>query len=204
MTCQLTGRHEWDGLEHQIRPDPFGGWVVASNYLTDVPGLEDAREVAAALHELASAASGQRIPAWDARHDPLIEKLREGLPQTHRPLFDLFATPSSKSPGDIEESRRMAILLAEACRRMEPLLDPANELTRVDLPTQLIHGRGDRLIPFTEGLRLHRSLPQHARRGVTVTGLFNHTADSAPAGIVSRTREKFEMFGAIRDMINTV
>jgi pimeloyl-ACP methyl ester carboxylesterase len=204
MTCQLTGRHEWDGLEHQIRPDPFGGWVVASNYLTQVPGFEDAHEVAAALHELASAASGQRIPAWDARHDPLIEKLRDRLPQRHRPLLDLFATPSGKRPAELEESRRMAIMLAEACRRMEPLLDPADELTRVDLPTQLIHGRGDRLIPFTEGLRLHRSLPQRARRGVTVTRLFNHTADAAPAGILRRTREKLEMFGAIRAMLNTV
>jgi pimeloyl-ACP methyl ester carboxylesterase len=204
MTCQLTGHHEWDGLEHQIRPDPFGGWVVASNYLTHVPGFEDAHEVAAALHELASASSGQRIPAWDARHDPLIEKVRARVPQRHRPLFDLFATSSGQRPGEIEESRRMAILLAEACRRMEPLLDPADELTRVDLPTQLIHGRGDRLIPFTEGLRLHRSLPKHARRGVTVTGLFNHTADAAPAGILRRTREKLEMFSAIRDMLNTV
>jgi pimeloyl-ACP methyl ester carboxylesterase len=204
MTCQLTGQHEWDGLEHQIRPDPFGGWVVASNYLTHVPGFEDAHEVAALLHELASAASSQRIPAWDAHHDPLIEKLRESLPQRHRAIFDLFATPSGRCPRDVEESRRMAIGLAEACRRMEPLLDPAGELTRVDLPTQLIHGRGDRLIPFTEGLRLHQSLPPHARRGVTVTGLFDHTADATPAGKLRRTREKLEMFSAIRDMINTV
>jgi pimeloyl-ACP methyl ester carboxylesterase len=204
MTCQLTGEHEWGGLEHQLRPDPFGGWVVASNYLTDVPGFEDAQVVARALHELASAASGQRIPAWDPRHDPLIGQLRESLPERHRALFDLFATPSGRGTGELEESRRMAILLAEACRRMEPLLDPADELTRVGLPTQLIHGRGDRLIPFTEGLRLHQCLPQHARRGVTVTGLFNHTADAEPVGIVQRTLEKLEMFSAIRGMINTV
>ena len=204
MTCQLTGQHEWEGLEHRIRPDPFGGWVVASNYLTHVPGFEDTHEVAAALHELASAASGRRIPAWDARHDPLIEMLRESLPDRRRPLFDVFAMPSGKGPNDVEESRGMAILLAEACRRTEPLLDPADELTRVDLPTQLIHGRGDRLIPYTEGLRLHRSLPQHARRGVTVTGLFDHTADAAPVGIMRGTREKLEMLGAIRTMLNTV
>jgi pimeloyl-ACP methyl ester carboxylesterase len=204
MTCLLTGEHEWDGREHQIRPDPFGGWVVASNHLTDIPGFEDASDVAEALHHLASAASGRRVPAWDPRHDPLIDQLRESLPQARRRLFDLFAVPSGSVPPEPEERRRMAVLLAEACRRMEPLLDPAEELTHVDLPTRLIHGRGDRLIPFTEGLRLDRGLPARARRGVTVTGLFNHTADASPAGVLERAREKLEMFGAIRGMINTV
>jgi pimeloyl-ACP methyl ester carboxylesterase len=204
MTCLLTGEHEWDGHEHQIRPDPFGGWVVASNHLTDIPGYEDASDVTGALHQLAAAASGRRIPAWDPQHDPLIEELRESLPQARRPLFDLFAVPSGSVSPDPEERRRMAVLLAEACRRTERLLDPADDLTRVVLPTRLIHGRGDRLIPFTEGLRLDRGLPERARRGVTVTGLFNHTADAAPAGLFERTREKLEMFGAIRDMINTV
>jgi pimeloyl-ACP methyl ester carboxylesterase len=204
MTCLLTGEHEWEGLEHQIRPDPFGGWVDASNHLRDVPGFEDANDVTGALHHLASAASGQRIPAWDPQHDPLIEQLRESLPHARRPLFDLFAVRSDSTSAEPEERRRMAVLLAEACRRAEPLLDPAHDLTRIDLPTRLIHGRGDRLIPFTEGLRLDRGLPERARRGVTVTGLFNHTADTSPAGLLERAREKLEMFSAIRGMINTV
>lgn len=204
MTCLLTGEHEWDGHEHQIRPDPFGGWVVASNHLTDIPGYEDADDVTGALHHLASAASGRRIPAWDPQHDALIGQLRESLPQARRPLFDLFALPSGSESPEPEKRRRIAVLLADACRRVEPLLDPADDLTHVGLPTRLIHGRGDRLIPFTEGLRLDRGLPARARRGVTVTGLFNHTADAAPARLLERTREKLEMFGAIRGMINTV
>jgi pimeloyl-ACP methyl ester carboxylesterase len=204
MTCQLTGEHEWEGLEHRLSPDPFGGWVVAGNYLTEIPGWEDATDVAAALRRLANAASGQRISAWDPRHDALIGELRQALPSRRRHLFDVFARPSGSPCPDADESREIAGLLAGACRRAEPLLDPADLLADVDLPTRLVHGRGDRLIPFTEGLRLHRSLPDRARRSLTVTRTLNHSGDNAPPGIIDRTFESLKMLGAIRGMINTV
>ena len=204
MTCQLTGEHEWEGLDYRLSPDPFGGWVVASNYLTHVAGCEDAGDVASALSQLAYAASGQRISAWDARHDELIRELRRTLPPRRRRLFDLFATPSNETLAEPEEGRRVAIALAEACRREDPLLDPTTALRRVRLPTRLIHGRGDRLIPFTETLRLQRSLPEDACKGLTVTALFNHTADSAPTRAVDRMHERLKMFEAMRGMINMV
>lgn len=204
MTCQLTGEHEWGGTEYRLPPDPFGGWVVGSNHLTDIPGCEDAGDVAAALHRLADAASGQRIAAWDPRHDRMIGQLRDALPASRRPLFDLFATRSTVSRPDAAAGRDLALRLAEACRRVAPLLDPAADLARVDVPTRLVHGRGDRLIPFTEGLRLQQGLPERARRGLTVTGLFNHSADHAPTRMMDRALEGMKMLGAIRGLINTV
>jgi pimeloyl-ACP methyl ester carboxylesterase len=204
MTCALTGEHEWGGVDHRLRPDPFGGWVVGSNYLSRVAGYEDAGDVAAALHRLADASSGQRIPAWDPRHDALIAQLRDSLPEGRRDLFALFATPSHETHPEPEQRRRMAGLLAETCRREEPLLDPVTDLARVRLPTRLLHGRGDRLIPFTEGHRLFHGLPETARRGLTVTGLFHHSADSVPAGLVDHALEQMKMLGAIRGLINTV
>lgn len=204
LACQLTGKHEWSGTDYDLDPDPFGRWVVARNYLTRVEGLEDARDVATALGRLAAAASGQRIPAWDSRHDDLIAALREALPSRRRSLFDLFATASHAAPCDAERGRHLAGRLAEVCRRNDPLLDPAPELAGVDLPTRLIHGRGDRLIPFTEGHRLETSLPPGTCRSLTVTGLFNHSADIRPSGIRDRAREQARMFEAIRGLINTV
>jgi pimeloyl-ACP methyl ester carboxylesterase len=133
-----------------LRLDPFGGWVVGSNYLTRIPGYGDADDVA--LHSLADASSGQRIAAWES----------------------------------------------------EPLLDPAADLARLRVPTRLIHGRGDRLIPFTERHRLFHELPETARRGLTVTRLFHHSADSVPAGILGRAVEQVMMLQAIRGLINTV
>lgn len=204
MRCQLTGEHEWEGLDYRLSPDPFGGWVVASNHLTRVQGLEDTGQVAVALNRLANAASGHRISAWDPRHDELIRDLRDVLPQRHRRLYDLFATPSTGTLAEPEERRHIATQLAETSRHVEPLLDPAPALAEVDLPTTLIHGRGDRLIPFTEGLRLHDRLPSASRRGLTVTAMFHHSADSRPAGIAERARENVKMLGAIRGMLNTV
>lgn len=204
MSCQLTGEHEWEGRDYRLSPDPFGGWVVGSNHLTDTCGFEDAGDVAAALSRLAHAASGQRIPAWDPRHDALIRELRRALPPKRQRVFDLFATPSTEALPEPEERRRVAVLLAEACRRMEPLLDPATALSRVDVPTRLFHGRGDRLIPFTESLRMQSHLPQGACRALTVTGLFHHTADTVPARLADRAYESVKMFGAVRAMLNMV
>ncbi len=204
MTCQLTGEHEWEGLDYHLSPDPFGGWVVGGNHLTGVPGHEDADEVALALNRLANAASGQRISAWDPRHDALIRELRHTLSGRHRRLFDLFATPSTDALPEPEERRSLAISLAETCRRVDPLLDPATALAGVELPTRLIHGRGDRLIPFTEGLRLNESLPSRVRKGLTVTAMFHHSADTAPRRLTTRARESFKLLKAIHGMINTV
>lgn len=204
MTCLLTGRHEWEGMEYGLRPDPFGAWVVGSNHLTDVPGYEDAGDVAAALHQLAAAASGQRISAWDPRHDRMIGELRDSIPAGRQSLFDVFAAPSGAVSAEPERARSLALQLANACRRMEPLLDPGDDLARVEIPTRLIHGRGDRLIPFTEGLRLFEKLPESARRGLTITALFNHSADHAPSRLVDRTVETVKLLGAIRGLVNSV
>ena len=204
LSCQLTGDHEWDGVDYALNPDAYGRWVVASNHLTNVPGYEDAGAVAAALHRLATAASDQRVSAWEPYHDKMIEELRLGLPSKRRALFDLFATPSTTERPEREACLEVAKKLAEACRRVEPLLEPSRDLAGVNLPTQLIHGRGDRLIPFTEGMRLMQGLPEAARRGLTVTGLFNHTADESPTSLPDRMREGATLFGAVRGVINTV
>lgn len=204
LICQLTGDHEWEGVNYELIPDPYGRWVVASNYLTDVPGCEDAGDVASALHKLAAAASEQRVPAWALQHDETIEGLRLALPMRRRALFDLFATPTTRGRPGRSECRDMATRLAEACRRVEPLLEPSADLARIRVPTRLIHGRADRLIPFTEGLRLMGGLPETIRKAVTVTGLFSHSADKAPAARSDRVREGMMMFGALRGVINTV
>ena len=72
LSFMLTGRHEWNEQDHLLEPDPYGRWVVASNYLTRVPGYEDASDVAHAVCKLASEASGLRISAWEPYHDPMI------------------------------------------------------------------------------------------------------------------------------------
>lgn len=203
LRCQLTGRHEWDGVEHALEPDPYGRWVVAANHLTDVPGYEDATDVAEGLFRLAAAASDRRIKAWEPYHDPMIREVRAGLPERKRPLFDQLATPSDEPRPDAAECEALADALAEACRRVEPLLEPMDRLGDVAVPTRLIHGRSDRLIPFTEGLRLSEGLAPAAGGDLTITGLFDHSADRLPPSLRERFGEQYRLFEAIRGLINT-
>ena len=204
LECMLTGHHDWEGTEYALTPDPYGRWVVASNHLTSVPGYEDADDVALALQRLAKAASGQRISAWEPHHDSMIRELRESLPQSRRGLFDKLARCTRSPVPSREECAELARKLGDACRRTEPLLDPGDAISRVTVPTQVIHGHGDRLVPFTEGLRLMDRLPATARRGTTVTRMFNHSKDHAPADPFERFRETTKLFGALRRLINTV
>jgi len=203
LKCQLTGRHDWSGVDYSLSPDPYGRWVVASNHLTDVPDHEDAGDVAASLRQLAAAASGRRISAWEPFHDAMITDLRRALPPSRQSLFDCFATTSDEARPAVGRCSDIAAKLTEACRRVEPMLDPREELRQICVPTQVIHGHGDRLVPFTEGLRLMDELPDHCQRGVTVTKLFNHSADHAPPSPVTRFRESVKLFSALRTLVNT-
>lgn len=202
LKCQLTGRHEWGGEDYMLSPDPYGRWVVASNHLTDVPGHEDATDVARALHQLAASASDRRISAWMPFHDPMIRELRASLPSDRRSVFDCFATATDAARPDEQECAALAEDLTAACRRVEPLLQPS--LGEVTVPTQVIHGRGDRLMPYTEALRTMDELPGAVRRGATVTSLFNHSKDSVPASRYEHVSETAKLFDALRQLVNTV
>lgn len=204
LRCQLTGLHEWEGVTRRIDPDPYGRWVLASNYLTEIPGYEDAADVAAALRRLALTSSEQRVPAWDPRLDVLKGELRAGLAPRRQALFDLFAPLAASPLTRREESERMAIDLAGACRRSEPLLDPAPELRRMRVPIYLFHGRGDRLVPYTESLRFKQGLSDGLAANVTVTGLFAHTADHRPSSVPARLREGLIFFRALQRMLDSV
>ena len=182
----------------------MGRWVLASNYLTEIPGCEDAADVAAALRRLALASTLQRLPAWDPLHDVLKRELRPCLAPRRQALFDLFAPLASSPVTGREGSERMAIDLAGACRRSEPLLDPAPKLRRMRIPIHLFHGRGDRLVPYTESLRFKYGLPDGLAANVTVTGLFAHSADHRPSSIPARLREDLFFFRSLQRVLDSV
>jgi pimeloyl-ACP methyl ester carboxylesterase len=204
LRCQLTGLHEWRGVTERIEPDPYGLWVPASNYLTGVPGLEDAGNVAEALRTLALASTTRRIPAWDPAHDELKRELRAALPPERRVLFDLCVRPAATPVRPTPEGEALAVAIAAAGRRHSPLVDPAVELSRVTHPVHILHGRGDRLVPYTESLRLRELLPQSVDRQCTITGLFAHTANARPATITDQVREGAILFRGLQRMLALV
>lgn len=183
----MNGRHEWAGRGFHRRPDPYGRWIVAANYLPSVPDHEDAVDVADALRSLAKHAGDVGAPSWDPVYEPEIRRLRATVAEERRALFDLFAGDSA---GGLTE-RALAELgeaLASAARRRDPAVDPVDAFGEVHGDVHILHGRADHLIPFTESHRLERAL-HRARSRLTVTRLFGHSG-----------QEPFAMATALRDV----
>ena len=175
----VTGEHEWAGTRLRLEPDPYGRWIMVGNYLTGVPGYEDAGATARASHALALEAGRTGVAAWDPELDDLKRRLRLELPTAERALFDIVAPPARASAPPAEAAA-LAAGLADAALTADPLLDPGPALGELATPTLLAHGRDDRLIPYTEMLRLAADLPENVRRGATVTALFAHSGGARP------------------------
>lgn len=183
----LTGLHELDGVTYQTRPDPYGAWIMAGNYLPKVPGYEDAEPVAQALLALAVEAGDSGRYAWDPVFDASKRRLRSVLPADQQEVFDMLAPATDARHADEQRLLQLSDELADTVLRLDPLMDARSFLPRVGVPALLAHGRDDRLIPFTETLRLARMVPAPRLRSVTVTSLFQHSGATqkslGPAGL---------------------
>lgn len=205
----LTGLHGIDGVTWQTRPDPYGAWIMAGNYLPHIPGYSGARSVADALHELALTAGERGVYAWDPVYDDDKRRLRARLGNDERDLFDLVAPPTTLSERerarDLDRALALAEALADTALRLDPLLDPAPFLPRVDVPVLLAHGRDDRLIPFSETLHLGRALPPERRRSLTITSLFQHSGGTqAGLGTLGTIREGLRFVLLLRRVLRMV
>lgn len=196
----LTGQFRWRGATRYLRPDPYGRWVVAANYLHLVPGYEDAECVSRALRQLAILAGERRIMSWDPGYDVVKDDLAAALPAAYGHLFRLFAPPADREP-EPDPAREMTCLLADAARRTHPELEPPIDVgdATAPLPVRLLHGRHDHLIPFTETLALERLLRKRMDVSATVTSLFAHSRESEAT--VSRVRESVRFFRGLKQVI---
>ncbi|MDP2958433.1 MAG: hypothetical protein Q8N53_18545 [Longimicrobiales bacterium] len=200
IVFQFTGTHEYEGELHHLRPDPYGRWIVGANYLTAVPGYEDAGAVAEGLRRLAAMAGDVGVVAWDSRFDPVKEEIRGTLPSPHRPLFDLFAPPSDREP-EPGPAEALAHLLASAARKVDPSIEPGPALRGATGPIHLLHGRRDHLIPFTEMLRLRNALPPESLARSTVTSLFGHSSQDPLPGWSESVREGVAFVAALSGIL---
>lgn len=207
----MSGRHAWAGRQYRQRPDPYGRWIVAANYLTSVPGREDAVDVADALRSLARHTGDVGAASWDPVYDPEIRRLRGTVAEERRALFDIFARESvarDTLPGASTEAptehglSELAEALASAARRRDPALDPSDAFREVEGQVHVLHGRSDNLIPFTESHRLARALPR-AQLRLTVTRLFGHSGGEPwAANAILRDLPRF--IGALRGVLSVV
>lgn len=204
LRAMLTGEHEWGGVHHRVEPDPYGRWIIASNFLTRIPAYAGMGAVAVGLRDLAAESSRHRWFAGDPQLVAVNARIRAGLAPDEQRLWDLLAAPHAGARVDAAVAERFADQLAAAGIGAEPLLDPRPLLAGVRARVVLAHGRDDRLIPYTESLRLAAALPPEARASATITGLFAHTGGSQGVRLVDYAREGARFVGLLRRALGAV
>lgn len=194
----LTGEHEWDGAVYRQEPDPYARWVIGRNCIPLSPSFGDTDAVVAALHGLASAAGERRLRPDSPTPEAHAERLRAEMSPEERSLFDVFAPPGGGHP-DRDAASALVAELVPLMRRALPSLEPLRLIEGLPVPVRLLHSRTDRLIPFTESLRLHRGLePKVPDLSVRLTGLYGHSGRGVEGGLLSRTIENARFLGALR------
>jgi pimeloyl-ACP methyl ester carboxylesterase len=190
LRAMFTGRHEWQGVEDRFDPDPYGRWIVVGNYLTRVPGFEHMRTMQQAALELALESGRNGAQAWMPAYDPLKLQLRGRLSPEERDVWDVLIPQTAARNRDLYAMDQIAERFVSAVPHHDPELDARPRLPRIRARVVLSHGRADRLIPYTETLRLAAALPPSARATTNITGLFAH---STHAGLhpLDRMRETF-------------
>jgi pimeloyl-ACP methyl ester carboxylesterase len=199
----MTGEHEWNGVREQIDPDPYGRWIVFANYLTRVPGFEHMGRVADAAHELARYAGEDGRPSWDAAYDPLKRSLRDGLNAEEQALWDVVSPPAGVAPARNPLTERLSRELTAAALGIDPGLDPSAALPRIRARVVLSHGVEDRLIPYTESLRLHALLAPVTDASLTLTRLFVHS-EHAGGGALHYVREGWKFARLLNRALSSV
>lgn len=212
LVAMVVGEHDWDGQRYRYDPDPYGRWIMGANLLPLLQGDRfgsepDRTRAAEALHRLVRTAGQNGAMARTRVYDSLNASLRAVLPATVRPVWDLLAPRSFEQVGDRQTARELARQMATAAVERYPLLTSTAGLEQLRLPLVLLHGRADRLIPFTESLRLAEHLPAAALRRVTITRLFGHTRSREarpPRNPLARARELVEFTATIQALLAAV
>ncbi|HEU0302383.1 MAG TPA: hypothetical protein VFR37_23190, partial [Longimicrobium sp.] len=190
--------------DFRLDPDPYGRWIIVGNYLTLVRGFEGMEAVQRGALELAVEAGNSRTFAWEAEYDPLKARIRAGFSPAERELWDVIAPPAGVPPRDLDAVRAIADAFSAAALEHDPGLDPRPHLPHVGARVVLSHGRADRLIPFTETLRLRMLLPPSAVRATYITGLFAHSAHTDWLHPLDRIRENAQFIRLLNDALGAV
>jgi hypothetical protein len=122
------------------------------------------------------------------------------LPEHERPLYDLFVRRELAPAAEIEsviDAISVELVRARASDSA-PRLEVTTDTGPITVPVRLLHGRSDRLVPFTETLRLEKMLrPSASDLEVRVLGLFGHSKGDDRPGAMRRWIEKLQFLEAL-------
>jgi len=160
VTFVTTGYFREDGEWQHIEPQPLARWAfLASN-----------------AHRLQNEADRERLTRIARRKldDPNapVEDIAARLGPSGRAVYDLLTND------DHERVPALIAELPETIRAEMRALDPSgHDLDELAADVILIHGRGDRVIPYTESVLLDAALPEDQASLYLVDGLFHVDVD---------------------------
>ncbi len=182
----FTGEHEWRGKAYRAEPDPYARWILAGNHLTRVEGCGEMGRVAERVLRLATESGERGVLATHASVEELRRELDRGLTPEEREVWEVVAPPAGSSPPRAR-AEALADALTEAALGAHPGLDPRGRLDGLGSAVILAHGTGDRMIPFSETLRLHQLLPAARRRAPpTLTEVIAHSRREGRPGALEQ------------------
>jgi len=160
-----TGRHRDRGEDYGGEALPEGRWIVLQANAGSLADPAD-RESLAAIGRLRRADPGADISSLSASLGP-----------SGKSVLDLFA---NTDPARFDDLLRR---VDPAVRATLDALSPAKSLAR-PLPTDLylLHGRSDAIVPYTESLKLQRSVRTGGRVRLALLGGFRHARPESDAG----------------------
>ncbi len=150
----VTGKANFGNEVYEVAPDPWGQVIFFYNYVEHIPGEFDRTIVGSLLREYVGGAETE---------------VRNRIVDLNPPEGQLMAIIlGGPSPALVELME--AVLLA-----VKPELDelsPSAFYPHIDFRFNLLHGRGDTAIPYTEALNMQALLPKKVR--LHITGLLSH------------------------------
>jgi pimeloyl-ACP methyl ester carboxylesterase len=199
----FRGDHEWEGHRYDMEPDPYGRWVVAGNFLDRIPGYEAHGDVARALLRLAAEAGDTKVPSWEFHFERMRPQLEADIGPERWEIFrELALAHGVRTPEGM--AQELAPALARAALELSPLYDVSSRMGEIRVPVRLIHGRGDRLIPFTETLRLAESFHEDTPKRVYLTGLFSHSQRDQGSALFGEIGEMSRFLQMMSDILGLV
>lgn len=212
LRAMVLGEHDWRGRSYTYDPDPYGRWIMGANLLPLIEGDEfgtrdELTAAADGLRRLAHVAGQNGAMAREVVYDPLNQGLREALPPGSQRIWDVLAPTSHQPAAEGGFAEALVHRMARAGLEHFPLLGAPLDANKLRQPVVLLHGRSDRLIPFTETLRIAAHLPAGSRRKVTVTRLFGHTRSREtrpPRNPVARTQEVRRFAATVESMLSSL
>lgn len=179
ITFFTTGHHRTgDGAPWmRLEPNPIGRWIFARGNASDGLSLRDQGLL-------------RRIAELRAENpEAAIANLTAELSDDGRRVMDLL---TNRDPA------RVPALLATLPRQQQRALKALNlkgkDLGKITADLILLHGKGDRIIPWTESQKLASAVPGRAR--LYLPGNLDHV-EIAPGSVA----DMYAMWRAVRDLL---